>query len=572
MTFATIYSGLVPNPPPSIPYVPPSRTDWIFFHPLFDEVLNPPPSVDLLAHEVIALISNVVALEPAASIGSPSSTTINQDAPSPSNSQTSPETLSPFISNDVEEENHDLDVGHIYKDPFLGISILENFSEASSSDVIPTVSKYALESLKTYGIESSDLVDTPMEEKSKLDEDPQGKVVDSTYYHGMKALDDALITPVDRLEFRKGNMSTVLRPPTGNEILSIIRDLGHTGDIHYLTDSKVPDEHQQKVYGTNEGASGRPEVLDLPKYDSESDDESWTYSQDEENVDDKTDVNDDSEETKSDNDEDDLSHPNLLTYKADDEEEEEEKVDDEEVSSDQRVSTPPGYELTDKEENSTTSMLTGNLALGPKRQKFYEYASNMKTSKDLYSIHKIIAITSLKIMKYFGYSHLEEIIVRRQDDQLYMFREGDFKRLRRQDIEDINRQMRINELHKFSDSTLNHVRTTLNDITTGIEMDYLPKRKWSKKYRQRARVMINAIDKKLKDRRLMRNLERILKDGGEVRPTQSDEVLKIKNFKKDALLKLFKLINQERYEHVGPKFTSSQDGKVTRWRKEIMLV
>ncbi|GJV37283.1 hypothetical protein Tco_1409760 [Tanacetum coccineum] len=36
-----------------------------------------------------------------------------------------------------------------------------------------------------------------------------------------------------------------------------------------------------------------------------------------------------------------------------------------------------------------------------------------------------------------GYSHLEKITVRRQDDKLYKFREGDFKRLRRQDIEDI---------------------------------------------------------------------------------------------------------------------------------------
>nr|GFA62163.1 hypothetical protein [Tanacetum cinerariifolium] len=40
-------------------------------------------------------------------------------------------------------------------------------------------------------------------------------------------------------------------------------------------------------------------------------------------------------------------------------------------------------------------------------------------------------------MKYFGYSNLEEIIVRRQDDQLYKFRECDFKRLRRQDIKDM---------------------------------------------------------------------------------------------------------------------------------------
>ncbi|GJS11600.1 hypothetical protein Tco_0368396 [Tanacetum coccineum] len=57
---------------------------------------------------------------------------------------------------------------------------------------------------------------------------------------------------------------------------------------------------------------------------------------------------------------------------------------------------------------------------------------------DVYSRHKIIAVISLKIMKFFGYSHLEEIMVHRQDDVLYKFREGDFKRLRRQDIEDMS--------------------------------------------------------------------------------------------------------------------------------------
>ncbi|GJU16451.1 retrovirus-related pol polyprotein from transposon TNT 1-94 [Tanacetum coccineum] len=58
----------------------------------------------------------------------------------PSNSQTTPETQSPIISNDVEEENHDLDVAHMNNDPFFGILIIENDSEASSSsDVIPTI-------------------------------------------------------------------------------------------------------------------------------------------------------------------------------------------------------------------------------------------------------------------------------------------------------------------------------------------------------------------------------------------------------------------------------------------------
>ncbi|GJX50441.1 retrovirus-related pol polyprotein from transposon TNT 1-94 [Tanacetum coccineum] len=46
-------------------------------------------------------------------------------------------------------------------------------------------SKYALESLKKDRMESCDPVDTPMVEKSKLDEDTQGKVVDPTHYHGM---------------------------------------------------------------------------------------------------------------------------------------------------------------------------------------------------------------------------------------------------------------------------------------------------------------------------------------------------------------------------------------------------
>ncbi|GJY49372.1 retrovirus-related pol polyprotein from transposon TNT 1-94 [Tanacetum coccineum] len=133
--------GLVPNPPPSTPFVLASRTDWdLLFQLLFDEFLNPPSSVDCPAPEVIALIAEVVAPKPAASTGSPSSITVDQDAPSLSNSQTTPETQSPIIPNDVEEDNHDLDVAHMNNDLFFGILILENNSEASSSsDVIPTV-------------------------------------------------------------------------------------------------------------------------------------------------------------------------------------------------------------------------------------------------------------------------------------------------------------------------------------------------------------------------------------------------------------------------------------------------
>ncbi|GKA84199.1 hypothetical protein Tco_0805794 [Tanacetum coccineum] len=116
MTPTTISSRLVPNPPPSTPFVPPSRTEWVLlFQPLFDELLTPPSSVYRTSPEVIAPITEVVALEPAASTGSPSSTIVDQDAPSPN-------------------------VAHMNNDSFFGIPIPENISEAfSSSDVIPTV-------------------------------------------------------------------------------------------------------------------------------------------------------------------------------------------------------------------------------------------------------------------------------------------------------------------------------------------------------------------------------------------------------------------------------------------------
>ncbi|GJZ37763.1 retrovirus-related pol polyprotein from transposon TNT 1-94 [Tanacetum coccineum] len=137
MTPATISSGLVPNPPPSTPYVPPSRNDWdILFQLMFDELLTPPPNVDLPAPEVIASVDEVVALVPTVSTGSHSSTNVDQDASSPSNSQTT----RPIIPNDVEENNHDIEVAHMGNDPYFGVLIPEVPSDqSSSSDSIHTI-------------------------------------------------------------------------------------------------------------------------------------------------------------------------------------------------------------------------------------------------------------------------------------------------------------------------------------------------------------------------------------------------------------------------------------------------
>nr|GEV59735.1 hypothetical protein [Tanacetum cinerariifolium] len=80
----TISSGLVPKPTSSTPLVPTSRNDWdLLFQPMFDKLLTPPPSVDPPAPEVIALIADVIPPEQAKLTGSPSLTTVDQDAPSP---------------------------------------------------------------------------------------------------------------------------------------------------------------------------------------------------------------------------------------------------------------------------------------------------------------------------------------------------------------------------------------------------------------------------------------------------------------------------------------------------------
>ncbi|GKD55259.1 putative ribonuclease H-like domain-containing protein [Tanacetum coccineum] len=117
MTPTTISSRLVPNPPPSTPFVPPSR-----------------------APEVVALIHEVVAPIPAVSTDSPSSTNVDQDEPSPSNSQTTLETQPPIIPNDDEEDTHDIEVAHMGNDPYFGILILEvHYDQSSSSDIIYTI-------------------------------------------------------------------------------------------------------------------------------------------------------------------------------------------------------------------------------------------------------------------------------------------------------------------------------------------------------------------------------------------------------------------------------------------------
>nr|GEW95406.1 hypothetical protein [Tanacetum cinerariifolium] len=73
-----------------------------------------------------------------------------------------------------------------------------------------------------------------------------------------------------------------------------------------------------------------------------------------------------------------------------------------------------------------------------------------------------------------------------------------------------NRLMRIDELHKFSDDTLNDVRTALDDRLKGIRIKYLPQTIWRRSDKERAAAMIQTIDKQLKTRRIMQSLKKFV--------------------------------------------------------------
>ncbi|GJV19684.1 hypothetical protein Tco_1368704 [Tanacetum coccineum] len=60
-----------------------------------------------------------------------------------------------------------------------------------------------------------------------------------------------------------------------------------------------------------------------------------------------------------------------------------------------------------------------------------------KSPHDVYSKRRIIVVTSVKVMRWYDYGYLEEIVIRRDDNVLYKFKEGDFPRLNLYDIEDM---------------------------------------------------------------------------------------------------------------------------------------
>ncbi|GJW94014.1 hypothetical protein Tco_0173686 [Tanacetum coccineum] len=178
------------------------KTGTFCFNPCLINTFKPSSSV-------VSRVPLAVALIPTDTTGTPSSTIIDQDAPSASTSPTTHEIQSPvihqvyqmksrlyFLNDVLWEEVYALRTWYDLLSKFL---LSQKFLKG---DVDPTLfirkegkdillnprgifinqSKYALKMINKYDMESSDPIDTPMVEITKLDEDPQGVPVDPTCY------------------------------------------------------------------------------------------------------------------------------------------------------------------------------------------------------------------------------------------------------------------------------------------------------------------------------------------------------------------------------------------------------
>ncbi|GJR25091.1 hypothetical protein Tco_0973618 [Tanacetum coccineum] len=162
--------------------------------------------------------------------------------------------------------------------------------------------------------------------------------------------------------------------------------------------------------------------------------------------------------------------------------------------------------------------LLGTSHWGPKRQRFNGYATKRVSKHDMYSRKRILAMKNVKVNKWYGYDHLEEIEFRRSDQKLYKFMEGDFPRLHLNDIEDMLLLVVQNRLNNLDGEVIMHfaaalLQEKLKDMLNNLEMGYtnvMPRRRWSNLDKKRSRIMVKDIDSQLLERRLMRSLEKFV--------------------------------------------------------------
>ncbi|GJT36266.1 hypothetical protein Tco_0926685 [Tanacetum coccineum] len=220
------------------------------------------------------------------------------------------------------------------------------------------------------------------------------------------------------------------------------------------------------------------------------------------------------------------------------------------------------------------------------RQWFYKGSIGHKSAHDVYSKLKIIRVKRITVEKKYGYGYLKMIVVKRADKKEYMLVEADFPRLNQNDIKDLyllkiqdkihhidgvdefdlinalqlyirrivikkrvkdaqlrvksykkklkltkpyqKLLMRVDELHKFSDGTLNKVynklEVMLRDNRLGFGNEGMTDRKCTSKDKERTKSILEKIKKMLKERRRLRRLKSFI--GG--RRIETDKTLLVR--------------------------------------------
>ncbi|GJR31865.1 hypothetical protein Tco_1108097 [Tanacetum coccineum] len=160
----------------------------------------------------------------------------------------------------------------------------------------------------------------------------------------------------------------------------------------------------------------------------------------------------------------------------------------------------------------------------------YEIVGNEDMVPTLWSpTKKILGVKSVSVKKLHGYGHLEEIMVKRADRYfisqkailltllwLFTILEKEFKELYTpshkppgviyEDLTKQKRVMRADELYKFSDGTLKKVRDELHHRVRDFCLEYnkeMPRRKWTDIDRKRSELMVELIDKQMRERRII---------------------------------------------------------------------
>ncbi|GJS36583.1 hypothetical protein Tco_0534965 [Tanacetum coccineum] len=156
------------------------------------------------------------------------------------------------------------------------------------------------------------------------------------------------------------------------------------------------------------------------------------------------------------------------------------------------------------------------------RKQFYINKHSEPSDRDAVRSHmRILSVISIKTYERYGYNYLREIVLRRADYNEYKISEKDFKSLHPNDFEDLNilhiqgkldhlqtdkENMRINEVHKFSDGTLTRIKEKLDFMVKDFKLFKFNKgmenRKWTNNDKRRSEDFIEVIEKRLKTRRI----------------------------------------------------------------------